>query len=72
MYYINSKSTMIGCSSVTTEFEFSTKKEAEKKLDEILTIKMSDEMFTSEFSYFSDYYISRRCTKDWSWKRKIK
>lgn len=64
---------MIGCNSATTEFEFLTKEEAEKKLDEILTIKMSaDEMFTSKSSYFRDYYISRRCTKDWSWQRKIK
>ena len=59
---------MRGHKSVTTEFEFSTKEEAEKKLDEILTIKMSDDSVTSEFSYFRDYYISRRCSKDWSWQ----
>lgn len=54
---------MSSCKSVTTEFEFSTKEEAEKKLDEILTKRMSDEI--SEFSYLSDYYISRRCSKYW-------
>ena len=71
MYYINSQP--IDCSkSVTTEYEFATKEEAEKKLDEILTIIHSDEMLSSEFSMFRDYYISRRCTKDWVIFRKYK
>lgn len=42
MYYINSKPIGRGSKSVTTEYEFATKEEAEKKLDEILTIVMSE------------------------------
>ena len=70
MYYINSKAIMLGCKSVTTEFEFSTRELAEKKLDKILTIRMSDDE-KKEFSYFNDYYISTRCSKDWTWQRDL-
>lgn len=71
MYYINSQP-IDSSKTVTTEYEFATKEEAEKKLDEILTIIQSDEIESSEFSMFCDYYISRRCTKDWEIFRKYK
>lgn len=74
MYYINSKPIGRGSKIVTTEYEFATKEEAEKKLDEILTIVMSDELIekSTVYSYFYSYYISRRCTKDWKIFRKYK
>lgn len=73
MYYINSKPIGRGSKSVTTQYEFATKEEAEKKLDEISTIVMSDEIVESTvYSYFYSYYISRRCTKDWEIFRKWK
>ena len=72
MYYINSKPIGRGSKIVTTEYEFATKEEAEKKLDEILTIVMSEKIMESVYSYFYSYYISRRCTKDWEIFRKYK
>ena len=71
MYYINSQPIDWG-KSVTTEYEFATKEEAEKKLDEILTIIHSHEILSSKFSMFRDYYISRKCSKDWEIFRKYK
>ena len=74
MYYINSKSVMRSCKSVTTELEFPTLEMAEKKLDEIRTItssleKVNEQQVTKNgirqkvFGYLEHYYISRRCTK---------